>query len=241
MRKIVKHIRKEWYRYIFDTIVVILGILIAFTLNNWNEKRLSKIASNEIYNNLLHTLRQDSTEIERIIKIQNKSLDALKKIITNNQNTIELEWNDVSSNNLIKNVMGGSLSFFPKYGVYNSIVSNNEMDLIYSNELKLSLVYLYDYQYKRYENIDAIVDQKFQFQIFSIIDKKMMFYSLDTLSEENNLIRKIDPILLKKHYSELAFEIKDSYRIMNTGLILLVEIQESINDLISILTKELKK
>jgi len=38
-KKIIKHIRNEWYRYIFDTIVVIVGILIAFTLNNWNEKR----------------------------------------------------------------------------------------------------------------------------------------------------------------------------------------------------------
>ena len=67
----------------------------------------------------------------------------------------------------------------------------------------------------------------------------MMIYSVDTLSKDGQLIRRIDPILLNRHYSELESEIKDTYRIMKTGFISLLEIQKSINDLIIILKEDL--
>jgi hypothetical protein len=217
-----------------EIILVVIGILIALSINNWNENRKSKIASVEIYNNLLQTLRQDSIKIQQIIKFQKRSIEAQEKILTSN-----MQSDYIVKNNLMIDIIRGSISFFPNEGPYNSIVSNNELDLIYSKTLKTSIINLYDFQYKRYKNIDAIVDNKFQNQIFSIIDKKMMIYSVDTLSKDGQLIRRIDPILLNRHYSELESEIKDTYRIMKTGFISLLEIQKSINDLIIILKEDL--
>jgi len=40
--KIIKHLRSDWFRYGFETIAVVVGILVAFSLENWNEKRLEK-------------------------------------------------------------------------------------------------------------------------------------------------------------------------------------------------------
>jgi hypothetical protein len=37
MKRILKHLKKNWYRYGLETLVVIVGVLIAFTLNDWNE------------------------------------------------------------------------------------------------------------------------------------------------------------------------------------------------------------
>jgi hypothetical protein len=39
--KIFKHLRSDWFRYGFETLAVIVGILIAFALDNWNEERKS--------------------------------------------------------------------------------------------------------------------------------------------------------------------------------------------------------
>jgi hypothetical protein len=39
MKKIIKHLRKNWIRHGFETFVITIGILIAFALNNWNESR----------------------------------------------------------------------------------------------------------------------------------------------------------------------------------------------------------
>ena len=37
--KILKHLRSDWFRYGFETLAVVVGILIAFALDNWNEHR----------------------------------------------------------------------------------------------------------------------------------------------------------------------------------------------------------
>lgn len=55
--------------------------------------------------------------------------------------------------------MNGIFSFFPKSGIYNSIVSNNGMDLLKSKRIKASLINLYDYQYERYANMDNTVEK----------------------------------------------------------------------------------
>jgi len=39
MKKILKHLKKDWYKYTLEIIVITFGILLAFALNNWNEDR----------------------------------------------------------------------------------------------------------------------------------------------------------------------------------------------------------
>jgi uncharacterized membrane protein YgaE (UPF0421/DUF939 family) len=63
-----------------EIVLVVIGILIALTINNWNENRKSKKVANEIYRNLQNSLVQDSTEVQRIIKLQNRSLNVQKEL-----------------------------------------------------------------------------------------------------------------------------------------------------------------
>ena len=39
MKKIIEHLKENWIRHGFETLVVTVGILGAFTLNHWNEER----------------------------------------------------------------------------------------------------------------------------------------------------------------------------------------------------------
>ena len=41
-RKHTSHLKTNWFGYALDTVVVIIGILIALGLNNWNEQRKNK-------------------------------------------------------------------------------------------------------------------------------------------------------------------------------------------------------
>ena len=36
---ILNHLKTDWFRYGFETLAVIVGILVAFALDNWNENR----------------------------------------------------------------------------------------------------------------------------------------------------------------------------------------------------------
>ena len=37
MKKILKHLKTDWYKYFIEILVVSFGILVAFGLNNWKE------------------------------------------------------------------------------------------------------------------------------------------------------------------------------------------------------------
>ena len=88
MKKIVQHLKEEWYRYIFDTIVVIFGILIAFALNNWNENRIRLNLIEAYANSLVADLQDDIAEVKIIQSQMVESIvriDSLANYIRSNQ------------------------------------------------------------------------------------------------------------------------------------------------------------
>ncbi|MBT8209773.1 MAG: hypothetical protein KJP14_04530 [Eudoraea sp.] len=61
--KLTQHLKKDWYRYVFDTIVVILGILIAFSLDNWNESSSRKSLTRAYATSLISDLQDDIEDV----------------------------------------------------------------------------------------------------------------------------------------------------------------------------------
>lgn len=64
MKVIIKHFKKDWYKYLFDIIVVILGIMIAFGLNNWNESKKQLALEQQYYKDILQELNEDLLKIK---------------------------------------------------------------------------------------------------------------------------------------------------------------------------------
>ncbi len=58
--KIFKHLRSDWFRYGFETLAVIVGILVAFALDNWNEERKQDLIEIEYLNGLKSDLANDT-------------------------------------------------------------------------------------------------------------------------------------------------------------------------------------
>ena len=224
----------KYFKYaIGEIILVVIGILIALSINNWNENRKSEKVANEIYRNLQNSLVQDSTEVQRIIKLQSKSLEIQKKLILKEVNREPIEFEETNLNQLIKDIQSGVYSFFPKTGIYNSIVSNNGMDLLKSEKIKTSLVNLYDYQYERHANIDATIENKYQLQVFPVIYKKIGYVK--------NVNENPDPLLFKENYEELVSECRNVYGILNSNRDLLIQISKDINELLKLIRTELEK
>jgi len=77
MKKILKHFKKNWYRYGFETLVVVVGVLIAFALNNWNEN----INDNELrkfhIESLISDLTQDTVILNDAIRYTEADINSL--------------------------------------------------------------------------------------------------------------------------------------------------------------------
>jgi len=225
---------EKYFKYaIGEIVLVVIGILIALSINNWNENRKSKRVANEIYQNLQASLVQDSIEVQKIIKFHIKSLEVQKTLILSDVNQKPIEFDENNLNELIDDITLGIFSFFPKIGVYNSIVSDKGLELLESIEIKTSLINLYDHQYKRYANMDATIESKYHNQLLPVIYKKIGYV--------NNVIKSPDSLLFKENYKELISECRNVYVVLTSNRDLLIQISKDINKLLELIRIELEK
>ncbi len=222
-----------------EIVLVVIGILIALSINNWNENRKTDKIANENYLNFLTSLEQDSIKVQQTIVMSKKSLGALQKIIPLKMNRELLELTEENLNKYLIEVSYASRSFIPKSGVYNLLTSNNGFDLIKSDNIKSLLINLYDYQYKSYEDLDAQVDYKYHNQLGSVLREKIVL--IKEYNPKLILAHRASPDLFKKHYSELASESRDIYPMLSFNTITLIKIKESINELIPLIRDEIQK
>ncbi len=79
--KVFKHLRSDWFRYGFETLAVIVGILIAFALESWADTQKVKTEEHEILVHLLNDLndakQQSSTSLHTEMKSKEYSILAL--------------------------------------------------------------------------------------------------------------------------------------------------------------------
>jgi hypothetical protein len=224
-----------------EIVLVVLGILIALSINTWNEKRKSDKVADEVYRNLLTSLEQDSLEVQRTIELLTKSLETQKKLITSTSPDFTNELDQSALDELVHDVFQGVMSFFPKTGVYDLIISNNSMDLLKSKKVKPLLINLYDFQYKRYQNVDAIIDNKYHYHLGSVIRKKIGYIGEYNSDSEFQVVKRPDRRLFNENYDELVSECRDVYGILSTGNNYLIEIKSSIHELMELIRDEVNQ
>jgi hypothetical protein len=74
-----------------EIILVVIGILIALSINNWNENKKSENQLNNIYNEVESNLKSDLSNIDDVIKQYEQLELRLKKMITKEYSNIPLD------------------------------------------------------------------------------------------------------------------------------------------------------
>lgn len=219
-----------------EIILVVLGILIALQINNWNENKKLRSIEKQSYENLLSSLRKDSLELINIVDYQTKSLNSQNRFIKTDMNTLISTSSVDSLNKMIFDVYKGAYSFFPKYGTYNSIASNKGIDIITSENIKSNLIDLYDYECSRYEFVDKALDEKYMNDFIPFVQKELGFF-VDSSLEYN----RIDLDQIENKYNALQLECQNLNPMSSNSFNLLKNIQNKVNYLIEEIKSELKK
>ncbi len=71
--KIFKHLRSDWFRYGFETMAVIVGILIAFALESWADNQKVREEEHEILIHLLNDLNDTKQQSSTTLQTETKS------------------------------------------------------------------------------------------------------------------------------------------------------------------------
>jgi hypothetical protein len=142
-RKIRKTLAEEnkpikYFRYaIGEIVLVVIGILIALSINNWNQQKNNKIEESIILINLIEDLKADIVGYNESIdwlKSRQANVDSLLMFLENPKipiNDAKLTYWLITS--------GYILDYTPVYPTYTEIVGSGKLSLIESDEIKKGL------------------------------------------------------------------------------------------------------
>ena len=209
-----------------EIVLVVIGILIALSINNWNEeKKLWKLERTYLLG-ILDDLKTDTTKINNVVipyflddhKVNHRYLDSLDthNLLTN-ESLVEKVVAPYSMSN-------SGLSFHPTYGTYNEIISQGNSGLIKDKELFNAIQELYEVDYKRNNEHSARRDKltdnirlkyayefKYLTKMQQVQNKQLLadlFLLLQTKRQYVRLVRRIENeivAIIKKLEKQLTY------------------------------------
>lgn len=122
-----------------EIILVVIGILIALQINNWNLAQQDRKTEKENLTALKEEFTQNKATLQEIIELNNENISGAEKMIhsfnTKSKNTITEQTIAVYGSE----TFGTEINFEPETGVLTEIISSGQLKLILNNELKHKL------------------------------------------------------------------------------------------------------
>jgi len=158
-----------------EIVLVVIGILIALSLNNWNENRISKNKEKLLLKELHNEFKSNKAQLDSVIFYHKRSFRSAENIIS--KFPINLKTIDLDSLGYNTFFMGWIYTFNPSAGVTNALSNSSSFELISNETLRKLLIswndIVEDYQE---EELRAYYNYNNDLKPF---EKKHMNYSLD--------------------------------------------------------------
>jgi len=136
-----------------EIVLVVIGILIALQINNWNGNRKDKIAESNILQDIRGSISTDIQQLNLRIELANKDIQSADIIL----NYIEqnIPYNDSLNKHCWVITTTKNKIFTPQISAYK-VLESKGIDLIRNNQLKKQILDLYNIYYPtmqyEYEN-----------------------------------------------------------------------------------------
>ena len=197
-----------------EILLVVIGILIALQINNWNENR--KINKEELQ--LLESLHKEFTynknELERAIK-RAQLIQKRCETILSNTGYREMKLSKIESDSLINWGLTSIITYDPSNGILENIISSGKIQIIKNEKLKNLLSSWNGFLNDVKEDETWAVNERNQF-IFPFLYKNSNYTSITSDGKQNSQIASGFDADYKEVYKLLEFEnLVNSQRIWN--------------------------
>jgi len=134
----------KYFKYaIGEIILVVIGILIALSINNWNQNRLNKDLESLYYNRLLEDVKEEKLIIEAVVNYSKKVSAHAKKAIAVLENSSNANTNPIE--NLIDLYQASQYTDpYSASSTYKELIASGQINLIQNGNLKTALIRYYD-------------------------------------------------------------------------------------------------
>ncbi len=163
-RKIRQNLIQEgkianYFKYaIGEIVLVMIGILLALQVNNWNEKRKTKNLETDILKEIRTGLKSDLNDIQGNLNTHKELLKSENIIIKWLES--DLVYNDSLSPHFSKIYIG---TFFSTNDVAYQTLKQLGMRTVSNDSLRNKISTVYDISYHRYLTMDAFFDKQLEF------------------------------------------------------------------------------
>ncbi|RNC87994.1 MAG: hypothetical protein ED556_02045 [Winogradskyella sp.] len=147
MIKFFRHIRRslinqnqmgKYFKYaIGEILLVVIGILIALQINNWNENRKNRAQEQEILTQLFSEYGSNLEQIESKISLRDDVIKSCIKLLSYTQNPPENLSPDSIDYHLSRVVLRPT--FDPQLGVSNELINSGKLYLLSNPQLRNSI------------------------------------------------------------------------------------------------------
>ena len=141
-----------------EIILVVIGILIALQVNNWNEQNKTEREQLVFLKNLKSDLHSDLLQLDNILSFQTEKL----KVVNTLQDELVFEKDFPEIQRLFTEIAYTSNdTFFPNTGTYSTAVSSGKIANLTPDELKIAITNLYERYYYRLVYNGEVYDKRY--------------------------------------------------------------------------------
>jgi hypothetical protein len=215
-----------------EIILVVIGILIALQINNWNEER--KIAANESYilNEILNNLKEDAQQIEYILRRRTTAQTSVENLIEI-LNTKPLDEKGIEQH--IANFLTFE-RFYPLNNAFEMMKSNGLV--VKDNNLRTAISRYYDFEQKKVAQSIEDIEGSIRRILETENAIRSNLESANSGTKKNTIVtlrKTSDSNFLELMHTELTIFNDNNY----TSLVGISDFQNDNNQLISMIKKEI--
>jgi hypothetical protein len=122
-----------------EILLVVIGILIALQINNWNQNQILVKEELQILKSLHKELNKNKNRFDEAYEFHNNRKENIETIISINANDFSLD----SLSSMVRSI-NSNYTFNPHQGIYNSIINSGKIELISNATLKERIAGLQD-------------------------------------------------------------------------------------------------
>ncbi len=202
-----------------EIILVVIGILIALSINNWNENLKNKKLETSYLKRIYEDLDNDLLQFERTIKLaqeRNKRVLFLEQAIKHSQLV------NKSSDYFVKSIVYANYTYRPAISnhSFEELKSSGRLELINNEDLRVSIAKYYDleFNYSQFDFIREDVQLKYNEYSRGILNQEQLNWVITTYNLPDSLSniskKELDDIyqrfLSKKEFHSILPQVFES-------------------------------
>jgi len=122
-----------------EIVLVVIGILIALSINNWSNNKQLRHTEQAYLLSLQSEFKTNLSKVNRTISANKELLNDIEKMLTLFDNNVRDTISDKKISDIMYSIFGNSVSYQPSKGVLTDIISSGNLNLIQNEQLRQNL------------------------------------------------------------------------------------------------------